>query len=341
MGSWWPPLQSLDPRQGCGGGDRLPWWQGAREQKESPSPAEPTPFFQLSSVVGASAEWESSCRGFGDLPTWVAAGTTRGGSKHPVLGQKPAVTQGASPQHHPCSSLVGLTWKRRKRANEPKTAGQNSSFPHGETFLGPSCPHPSPLWGWERVRPFISGTSLGFLGTGRRPSCTDTAGSGRTTVLTGPSLDCGDLVLAAPAQGWGLGRALRDPGECSSARKPGAELGPRERESPPKPEAFPSSRLQRPARALTQPRPRVLCPAGSAFVPDRLQRPRPQGSPRDPPAPGGSSGGAGGGTERPCSRGVPVALGHLHPCLVAQLRARRALAPTAPRCGLTLIKSYN
>lgn len=159
---------------------------------------------------------------------------------------------------------------------------QNSSFPHRETFLGSSFPILLPFRGGKGSSPLPRGLLRGFSGHGHSGVRTHDGATGSWGQAA-----AGSLVFATPMQG--------SAGLCVTQGKP----GPRERESPPKPEAFPSSRLQRPARALTQPRPRVLCPAGSAFVPRRLQQPQPPGSPRDLQAPGGSSGGPGGGTGWP------------------------------------------
>lgn len=106
---------------------------------------------------------------------------------------------------------------------------QNSSFPHGETFLGSSFPILLPFRGGKGSSPLPRGLLRGFSGHGHSGVRTHDGATGSWGQAA-----AGSLVLATPIQG--------SAGLCVTQGKP----GPRERESPPKPEAFPSSRLQRP-----------------------------------------------------------------------------------------------
>lgn len=257
-------------------------------------------------------------------------GGSRDNAGYPVLGQKAPVAQDASPQHHPCSSLVRLTWQRRKGANEPKPAGQNSSFPHGETFLGSSFPTHLPFRGGKGSSPSPRGLLWGFSGhrhDGVRTHDGATGSWGQAAA--------GSLVLATPMQG--------SAGLCvtrGSVRLRGnlaLEKGSLHRN----PKRFPaaaSSVLQgshaAPA-ARPLPRRKRLCsaPAAAATAP---------GEPTGPAGTGGQLWGCRGW------HGVaPI------PWWPRTLRASSSLpggtAPCtarlgshgAPRCGLVLINSYN
>lgn len=158
---------------------------------------------------------------------------------------------------------------------------QNSSFPHRETFLGSSFPILLPFRGGKGSSPLPRGLLRGFSGHGHSGVRTHDGATGSWGQAA-----AGSLVLATPIQG--------SAGLCVTQGKP----GPRERESPPKPEAFPSSRLQRPPGLSRSPGRASFAPQEAPLFHAGCSSHGP-GEPTGPAGTGGSSGGARGGTGWP------------------------------------------